>query len=110
MSVSFAIPWTEDYQALQSMGFPGKNTGCCSISLSCVQFFVIKWTVAYQAPLSMGFSRQGYWSELPFPSPGELPDPGMEPAYPALPVDSLPLRLQGSPGRTFSSVQPLSSV
>ena len=40
--------------------------------------------VACQAPLSMGFSRQGYWSELPFPSPGELPDPGIQPESPAL--------------------------
>ena len=72
--------------------------------------FATPWTTVRQAPLSMGFSWQEYWSELPFPSPGELPDPGMEPAYPALPVDSLPLRLQGSPGRTFSSVQPLRSV
>ena len=45
-------------------------------SLSCVQFFTTPWTVAYQAPLSMGFSRQEYWSGLPFPSPGDLPNPG----------------------------------
>ena len=42
------------------------------------------WTVARQAPLSMGFSRQEYWSGLPFPSPGDLPDPGIEPGSPAL--------------------------
>ena len=42
------------------------------------------WTVACQAPLSMGFSRQEYWSGLPFPSPGDLPGPGMKPASPAL--------------------------
>ena len=42
------------------------------------------WTVAYQAPLSMGFSRQEYWSGLPFPSPEDLSDPGIEPGYPAL--------------------------
>ena len=42
------------------------------------------WTVALQAPLSMGFSRQKYWSELPFPSPGDLPEPGIQPAPPAL--------------------------
>ena len=46
---------------------------------SCVQLFDTPWTVAKQAPLSMGFSRQEYWSGLPFPSPGDLPDPGMEP-------------------------------
>ena len=48
-------------------------------SLSHVQLFVTSWTVAYQAPLSMGFSRQEYWSGLPFPSPGHLFDPEMEP-------------------------------
>ena len=47
--------------------------------LSRVQLFVTPWTVAYQAPLSMGFSRQEYWSGLPLPSPGDLPNPGIEP-------------------------------
>ena len=51
---------------------------------SCVQFFATSWTVARQAPLSMGFSKQEYWSGLPFPSPGDLPDLGIEPASPAL--------------------------
>ena len=45
------------------------------------------WTVAHQVPLSMGFSRQEYWSVLPFPSPGDLPDPGIEPGSPALQAD-----------------------
>ena len=53
-------------------------------SLSCVRLFVTPWTVAHQVPLSMGFSRQGYWSGLPFPSPGDLPDPGIEPRSLAL--------------------------
>ena len=53
------------------------------------------WTVARQAPLSIGFSRQGYWSGLPFPSPGDLPNPGIEPWSPALRADSLPTELQG---------------
>ena len=48
------------------------------------------WTVAYQVPPSMGFSRQEYWSGLPFPSPGDLPDPGIEPGSPTLQADSLP--------------------
>ena len=50
-------------------------------SLSRVRLFVTPWTVAYQAPLSMGFSRQECWSELPFPSPGDLPNPGIEPTF-----------------------------
>ena len=56
------------------------------------------WTVAYQAPMSMGFSRQEYWSRLPSPSPGDLPNPGTEPtspASPALQVDSLPVEPLG---------------
>ena len=48
-------------------------------SLSHVQLFAIPWTIAYQAPLSMRFSRQEYWSGLPFPSPGDLPNPGIKP-------------------------------
>ena len=58
-------------------------------SLSRVQLFVTPWTVAHQAPLSMGFSKQEYWSGLPFPSPGDLPDPGIEPRSPALQADAL---------------------
>ena len=57
--------------------------------LSCVRLFATPWTVAYQAPLSMGFSRQEYWSGLPFPSPGDLPDPGIEPGSPALQADAV---------------------
>ena len=55
-----------------------------------VQLFVTPWTVAYQAPPSTGFSRQECWSGLPFPSPGDLPDPGIEPGSPALWADALP--------------------
>ena len=58
-------------------------------SLSRVRLFVTPWTVAHQAPLSMGFSRQEYWSGLPFPSPGDLPNPGIKPGSPALQADAL---------------------
>jgi len=51
------------------------------------------WTVVCQAPLSLGFSRQEYWSGLPFPSPGDLPNPGIEPGSPVLQADSLPIEL-----------------
>ena len=67
--------------------------------LSCfsqVRLFMIPWIVARQALLSMGFPRQKYWSGLPFPSPGELPDPGIEPGSPALQVDSLPSESPGN--------------
>ena len=59
-------------------------------SLSCVRLFVTPWTVAYQAPLSLGFSRHQYWNGLPFPSPRDLSNPGIEPRSPALQADSLP--------------------
>ena len=58
-------------------------------SLSRVPLFATLWTVAYQGTPSMGFSRQEYWSGLPFPSPGDLPDPGIKPGSPALEADSL---------------------
>ena len=57
--------------------------------------FAIPWTVAYQAPLSMEFSRQEYWSGLPFLSPGDLSDPGIEPRSLALQEDTLPSELPG---------------
>ena len=65
-------------------------------SLSRVRLFATPWTVAYKAPLSMEFSRQEYWSGLPFPSPGNLPYPGIEPGSPALQADPLPSE---SPGK-----------
>ena len=66
-------------------------------SLSRVRLFATLWTVAHQAPLSMGFSRQEYWIGLSFPSPGDLPDPGIEPGSSALQADSLPSESQESP-------------
>ena len=69
---------------------------CCCCLVSHVQLFVTAKAVARQAPLSMGFHRREYWSRLPFPSPGDLPDPGIEPAAPAWQEDSLPLSHQGS--------------
>ena len=65
--------------------------------LSHVWLFVTPWTVARQVSLSMGFSRQEYWSGLPFPSPGDHPDPGIKPGSAALQADSLPSEPQGSP-------------
>ena len=56
------------------------------------------WTIACQAPLSMGFPRQEHWSGFKFPSPGDIPDPGIKAASPVLLADSLPLSLQGFPG------------
>ena len=67
-------------------------------SLSRVWLFATRWTAAHQA-LSMGFSRQEYWNGLPFPSPGDLPNPGIEPRSPALQADALTSEPPGKPVR-----------
>ena len=66
-------------------------------SLSRVRLSETSWTVAYQASPSMGFSMQEYWSGLPFPSPGDLPNPGIKPGSPALEADALTSELPGKP-------------
>ena len=76
---------------------PRKHYMYVCYSLSRVGLFVTLRTVAHQAPLSMGFSRQEYWSGLPFPSPGDLLDPGIEPRSPSLQTDSLPPEPAGKP-------------
>ena len=74
--------------------------------LSRVQVFETPWMVAYQAPWSMGFSRQEYWSGLPFPTPGELPNPGIEPGSPALQTDALLSEPLGGQRRKNSTLKP----
>ena len=76
-------------QRLQAFIFSG---GGGLVAKSCLTL-VIPWTVGRQAPLSMGFSKQEYWSGLPFPSPGDLPDPGIKPGSTALQADDLPTEL-----------------
>jgi len=77
---------------------PTRNALVCMLSLfSHVSLFATLCTVALQAPLSMGFSRQEYWSRLPCPPPGDLPNPGIKPAAPALQEDALLLSHWGSP-------------
>ena len=70
-------------------------------SLSLVGLFGTPWTVAYPAALSMGFSREEYWSGLPFPSPGDLPNPGIEARSPTLQADALPSEPPGKPCLLF---------
>ena len=65
-------------------------------SFSCVRLFVTPWTVAHKTPLSTDFSRKEYWSGLPFPSPGDLPESGVEPRSPTLQADSLPSESNGT--------------
>ena len=68
-----------------------------SVSHSVVSGSVTPWTIAYQAPLSMEFSRQAYWSGLPFPSPGDLPVPGIKPGSPTFQADALLSEPPGKP-------------
>ena len=68
-------------------------------SLTCVRLFVTPWTVAYLAASPMGFYRQEYWSGLPFPSPGDLLDPGIEPMSPAFQADALTSEPPGKPSK-----------
>ena len=65
---------------------------CMLSHYSHVRLFATQWTIALQAPLSMGFSRQKYWSGMPCPPQGDLPHPGIEPGFPELQADFLPLR------------------
>ena len=68
---------------------------CMLVSFSVASDSATPWIIASQSPLSREFSRQGYWSGLPFTSPGDLPDPGIEPGSPALQVDSIPTEPPG---------------
>ena len=83
-------PWSPAFQADTLTSEPrGKNHSVMSDSAT-------PWIVAYQSPQSMEFSRQEYWSGLPFPSPGDLPNPGIEPGSPAFQADALTSEPQGS--------------
>ena len=73
--------------------------------LSRVRLFATPWTVAYKAPLSMEFSRQEYWSGLPFLSPGDFPNPGIELRAPTLQADALPSEPPGKFGHDLVSIQ-----
>ena len=81
----FTSCWLEATTVFSWLLVRKERKGSCSV----VSDSVTPWTVAYQAPPSMGFSRQEYWSGLPFPSPGDLPDPGIEPGSPAFQADAL---------------------
>ena len=113
---SYHFTWNENIPYSQTYIF------CTNISLkvqtykvSSVKYFIESevaqscptlcdlWTVAHQAPPSMGFSRQEYWSGLPFPSPGDLPHPGIEPRSPALQEDALTSAPPGKP-KYFTSL------
>ena len=77
---------------------PERSAGGCLVAQS-YPTLATPWTAARQAPLPIGFPWQEHWSGFPFPSPGHLPDLGIEPRSPALQADSLPTELQGKPQR-----------
>ena len=77
-------PPSESTQGLLMEPWLSSGPAVCTQLLSCVRLFANPWIVAHQTPLSKGFSGQEYWSGLPFPAPGDLPDTGMEPMRPAL--------------------------
>ena len=114
--LAWKIPWTEEPGGLQFKGLQRVRRYWATEMnwkwikfhqwlvkvkvnlLICARFFASSWTVPYQASQSMGFFRQEYWSWLPFPFPGDLPDPGIEPRSPALQADAL---LSEPPGKPF---------
>ena len=89
----WAVPLNQHHTANQpraAAGVAAVVAVAAAVSrFSRVRVFATLWTVALQAPLSVGLSRQEYWSGLPCPPPGDLPDPGMEPGSPALQADFL---------------------
>ena len=85
------LPTSEHYERQIKPLFPPS----CMLSRS--RLFATLWIVTPQAPLSMGFSRQEYWSGMPCPPPGDLPNTGIEPMSPALQADSLPAEPLGKP-------------
>ena len=96
--MSYSSPEKEQSQRYHTFWFQTILLKCMCWSLSCVRFFATPWTVTCQAPLAMGFSRQEYWSGLPCPPEGDLPNPVIKPASPvssALQADSLPSEPSG---------------
>ena len=87
---SWTGPGVGGHHSQWSWPLPTASLACMLSHFSCVRLCVTLWTLARQVPLSMGLSRQEYWSGLPFPSPGDLPGPGMELRSPKLQADSLP--------------------
>ena len=97
--------WQECWSFFRSGFLPSnlKYIGGGLLAKSCPTL-ATPWTIAGQVPLSMGFSRQEYWSGLPFPSPGDLPKPGIEPGSPTL-AGSLPTELQGKLVEGFKYIE-----
>ena len=113
MSPDLSFPLSLSSTCLYGWGREGiiatHHSGQCVLShFSHVQLFATLWTVAHQTPLSMGLLRQEYWSGLPFPSPRNLPDPGIELGSPALKANSLPSEPPGKPRANGGTCQSIS--
>ena len=99
--------WTESERAESCLLPSAQNSPDVKVAYCGLVALVTPWTVACQAPLSMGFPKQEYWSGLPFPSPGDLPDPEIKPRHSALQADSLRSELPGKPlGKGYPSPVP----
>ena len=92
--------WEYKNKGKTLLTYPLLGSGGGLVTKSCLTLMTAQ-TVALQAPLSIGISRQEYWSRWPFPFPGDLPDPGIEPWSPALQADSLPTELQEKPINSY---------
>ena len=97
------MPWGS-WSGVMTCMFDAVLLDVCVCALSRSWLFETPWAVACQAPLSMEFSRQGYWSVLPFPSPGNLPDPGIKPRFLVLGAESLPSEPPGKPSGVYMSI------
>ena len=91
------LHWQANSLPRSHLGSPVASISEVSEVARCVRLFATPWTVPHQAPPSMGFSRQEYWSGLPFPSAGDLPNSGIEPWSPTLQTDALPSEPAGKP-------------
>ena len=103
LSVDGCVLWEKETNIC-----PGQINGLVNF-LSRVRLFATPWTVAYQAPPYIGLSSQEYWSGLPFPSPGDLPDSGIEPRSPALQADALTSEPSEKPNKWFTKCKSLFS-
>ena len=93
-----------NYTVYMAIAFTYKYATIVSAhSLSCVQIFAALWTIAHQAPLSMGFSRQEYWNRVSFPTPGDLPNSGIEPSSLVSPTLAGRLFILAPPGKPHTS-------
>ena len=101
--------WCCEFTGLPLSSFTSEWVSEWVKPLSRVRLFATPWTIAYQGPSSTGFSRQEYWSGLPFPSPGDLPNPGIKPRCPTFQADALTSELPGNSPVLLTNLQTIAS-